>query len=49
MKLRALQASLIGLVVSGLALFTLVATGTGQEPRPRSARLPRPTPNGANS
>jgi methionine-R-sulfoxide reductase len=32
MKLRALQASLIGLIVTGLALFTLVATGTGQEP-----------------
>ena len=32
MKLRALQVSLIGLVVSALALSAFVATGTGQAP-----------------
>ena len=39
MKLRALQVSLVGLVVSGLALFALVATGTGQEPAAKPRKV----------
>ena len=39
MKLRALQLSLIGLVVSPFAFFAFVATGSGQEPIAKSRKV----------
>ena len=44
MKLRALQVSLIGLVVSALALSAFVATGTGQEPGAKPKQEPAAKP-----